>query len=168
MREFVQTLQDAFPLLKNHPILMARLTLLLIVIVPLFWVKGWRKKACQNLHMKVCSRIFATNRWLRVYQEGNDMGEWKYYTSEVDGWGREGDDMIWTLVRWPSLRPIDTFRVHAAVGMLNGVYDSEVLLQARWGIVHNPDNFIGGVPARGVRSWLRRATERILRVLVAI
>jgi hypothetical protein len=168
MKDLIQTFQDAFPLLKNHPILMARLTLLLIVCASLFWAKGWRKEACRSMHARLCEKIFATNRWLRVYQGGNDMAEWKYYTSEVDGSGKNGDAMIWTLVDWPSLKPKDSFRVHGAVGMLSGVYDSQNLLKARWGIVHDPDNFFGPVPARGIRSLLRRAAAKVLWALASI
>jgi hypothetical protein len=168
MKDLIQTLQDAFPPLKNHPILMARLTLLLIVLVWLFWFKGWRKKACRSLHSRLCEKIFSTSRWLRVYQEGSDMAQWKYYTSEVDGTGKNGDDMIWTLVHWPSLKPKDSFRVHGAVGMLSGVYDSRALLKARWGIVHDPDSFFGPVPARGLKSLLRRAAAKVMGALASI
>ena len=166
MKDFFQTLQDSFPILRNHPVLMARLMLAAIVIAALYFAKGMRKRVCHPLHSRLCDRIFATSRWLRVYQDSNDMGEWKYYTSEVTGKGNTGDDIIWTLVHWPSLNPKDSFRVHGAVGMVDGIRDSQAKLYARWQIVHDPDGmFIGPVPARGLRSKLRRAAAKVLYVL---
>lgn len=169
MKDFFQALQDAFPVLRNHPILMARLTLATMVLVGLYLAKGPRKRLCQPLHSRLCGRIFATSRWLRVYQNSNDMAEWKYYTSEVTGKGNTGDDMIWTLVHWPSLKPKDSFRMHGVVGMVEGIRESQAKLFARWQIVHDPDSaFIGAVPARGLRSKLRRASAKALQILGSI
>lgn len=166
MKEFFQALQDAFPALRNHPVLMARLTLSAVVLGGLYFAKGPRKKLFQPLHSQLCDRIFATSRWLYVYQNSNDMDEWKYYTSEVTSKGNAGDDVIWTLVHWPSLKPKDSFRIHGGVGMVDGVHESQAKLFARWQIVHDPDMpFIGPVPARGLRSRVRRVSAKILQVL---
>jgi hypothetical protein len=168
MNDFIQFLKDAFPPLKGHPVGVARVAVVIIILTVLYAAKGLRKRVCLPMHEKLCMKIFATNRYLRVYQEGDDMDQWKYYTSEVDGWGRDGDDMIWTLVHWPSLRPKDSFRVHGAVGKLSGVQDSRATLYSRWGIVHDPNNFFGPVPARGIRSLLRRAAAKVLFRLATI
>lgn len=83
--------------------------------------------------------------------------------------GHSGDDIIWTLVDWPSLKPKDSFRVHGAVGMVDGIYESQAKLYSRWQIVHDPDGaFIGAVPARGLRSLLRRGAAKVLWVLASI
>jgi hypothetical protein len=166
MKDFFQALQDAFPVLRNHPVLMARLTLAAIVLAALYLAKNMRKRLCHPLRSRLYDRIFATSRWLRVYRNSNDMAEWKYYTSETTGSGHSGDDIIWTLVHWPSLKPKDSFRVHGAVGMVEGIRDSQAKLLARWQIVHDPDGlFIGPVPARGLRSALRRAAAEVLHLL---
>jgi hypothetical protein len=165
MKEFFQTLQDAFPLLKTHPVLMARLLLAACVFAAIWAARGWRKKLFGPLGTKLYSRIAVTNRWLYVYQDGDSINGWKYYTSEATGKADTGDDIIWTLVRWPSLRPIDSFRMSGAVGMPNALHESTVKLGARWKIVHNPDTPVGPVPARGLRSKLRRVCARVLLAL---
>jgi hypothetical protein len=169
MKELFQTLQDAFPVLRSHPLLMARLFLLALLLVGLYSAKGARKKICGPLFSKLCARIFVTSRWLYVYQDSNMVNDWKYYTSEVTGKGEVGDDVIWTLVRWPSLKPKDSFRVSGAVGMVNGIHESQAKLQARWKIAHDPDSFsVGPVPARGLISRLRRASAKMLQFLGAV
>jgi hypothetical protein len=162
MKDFFQTLQDAFPVLKTHPLLMARLLLAAIIIGAIWAAKGWRKKIFGPLCSKMYGKIGVTDRWLFVYQNGDLINGWKYYTSEVTGRGDTGDDMIWTLVRWPSLKPIDSFRMAGAVGMENALHESTVKLEARWKIIHNPDTSIGAVPARGLLSKLRRVCARVL------
>ena len=139
MKEFFQTLQDAFPILQNHPVIMARLVLFLMFLVGFYSAKGLRKKVCQRLCSELCDQIFATSRWLFVYQKSREVDHWKYYTSETTGKGHAGDDIIWTLVRWPSLKPEDSFRISGAVGMVDGIHESEAKLQARWKIAHDPD-----------------------------
>jgi hypothetical protein len=167
MKEFFQALQDAFPVLRNHPILMARLFLLLVLLVGLYSAKGLRNKICWPLLSKLCTRIAATNRWLYVYHAGNLVNDWKYYTSETTG--KVGDDIIWTLVHWPSLKPKDSFKVSGAVGMVSGIHESQAKLQARWNIAHDPDSPpIGPVPARGLVSKLRRAAAKMLHFLGAV
>jgi hypothetical protein len=168
MNDFFNFLKEAIPPLKNDPVLLARIAVIVIILGLLYAAKSLRRRVCVPLHDRLCKKIFATNRSLRVYQESNNMDEWKYYTSEVDGWGRDGDDMIWTLVHWPSLRPIDSFRAHGAVGKLSGVEDSRTTLYQRWRIIHDPNNFFGQVPARGLRSLLRRATVKVLRALASM
>ncbi len=166
MKDFFQALQEAFPGLRTHPVLMARITLVAMAVVALYFAKDMRKSLFHPLHSKLCDRIFATSRWLRVYQNSNDMADWKYYTSEVTGSGNTGDDLIWTLVSWPSLKPKDSFRIHGAVGTVDAIHDSQVKLLARWQIVHDPDGmFIGPVPARGLRSLFRRTAAKVFRVL---
>ena len=168
MRDFFQALQDAFPSLRNHGILMARLTIAGIGVVALYMAKGLRRRVFLPLGSRLHERIFATNRWLRVYQVSNDMAQWKYYTSEVTGRGQTGDDIVWSLVHWPSLRPKDSFRVHGAVGMVEGIRESQAKLHARWQIVHDPDGaFIGPGPARGLRSAMRRIGAKICEILGA-
>jgi hypothetical protein len=167
MKDFIQALQEAFPILKNHPTLLARLTVAVMILVALYLAKDIRKKLFHPLHSRLCDRIFTTSRWLRVYQESNNMDEWKYYTSEVTG-GKTGDDMIWTLVHWPSLRPKDRFVLHGVVGMVAAMHQSQAKLHARWQIVYNPDTpFIGALPARGLRSMARRAAARVCYLLGA-
>jgi hypothetical protein len=169
MNDFFQTLKDAFPILRNHPVLMARIALIAIILVGLYAAKGLRKRFCLPLYSKLCDKIFSTNRWLRVYQRGSDMGNWRYYTSEVTGKGHAGDDIIWTLVHWPSLKPKDSFKVVGAVGMVDGIYESQAKLLSRWEIMHDPDGpFIGGLPARGLKSLLRRAAAKVLWALASI
>jgi len=91
------------------------------------------------------------------------VNDWKYYTSETTGKGEMGDDVIWTLVTWPSLKPEDTFTVPRAVGMIDGITESQAILKGRWNIVHDPDSLgVGFVPARGAVSKLRRAAAKIL------
>jgi hypothetical protein len=168
MSDFFEFLKEAFPFLKNHPAVVAKIAVVVILLGLIYAAKDLRKRICLPPHSKLSVKIVATDRWLRVYQKGNDMAQWKYYTSEVVGWGRDGDDMIWTLVRWPSLRPIDSFRVHGAVGKLSGVEDSRSTLYHRWEIVHDPYNVFGPVPARGLRSLLRRAAVKVLWALATI
>ncbi|HXA76352.1 MAG TPA: hypothetical protein VNV41_04405 [Candidatus Acidoferrales bacterium] len=168
MNDFFNFLKEAFPPLKNHPVGVARIAVFIILLSLLYAAKDLRKRICLPLHSKLSKKIVATYRWLRVYQEGDDVTKWKYYTSEVVGWGRDGDDIIWTLVRWPSLRPKDTFRVHGAVGKLSGVEESRTTLYQRWEIVHDPNNVFGPVPARGLRSLLRRAAAKVLLAVASV
>jgi hypothetical protein len=166
MKEFLQWLQDVFPLLRNHPRVMLSVPIFLSLMVALYRAKGMRKRICAPLCSRLCDRIFATSRWLYVYQDSQIVDDWKYYTSEVTGKGRVGDDIIWTLVSWPSLKPKDSFRVPGAVGMVNGIHDSQAKLKGRWNITHNPDSrSIGFVHARGMRSKLRRASANVLKIL---
>jgi hypothetical protein len=111
MKDFFQALQDAFPVLKNHPVGTARVLLVLLLLVAAYTAKGLRKRVCRPLLSKLCDKIFATSRWLYIYQESQIVDHWKYYTSEVIGKGDVGDDMVWTLVSWPDLKPKDSFRL---------------------------------------------------------
>ena len=167
MKEFFQALQDAFPVLKNHPVAIARILVVLLLLVGWYKTKGLRKNVCQALLSKLEYKIFATSRWLYVYQGSQLINDWKYYTSE--GKGNVGDDMIWTLVSWPDLKPKDSFRLVGVVGMVNAVHESIAKLHGRWKIVHDPDReAIGLVPARGLRSVLRRASFKFLQILASI
>jgi len=107
-------------------------------------------------------RVAVTNRWPFVFHTGNLTNDWKYYTSETTGNGDLGDDIIWTLVSWPSLKPMDSFKLAGAVGMDHAPHESSVKLEGRWKIVHDPYASIGPVPARGVISKLRRMCARVL------
>lgn len=166
MKDLFQALQDAFPVLKNHPVAMARLLLILLLLVAGYSAKGLRKRVCRPLLSKLYQKIFATSRWLYVYQDSQVVNDWKYYTSEVTGKGDVGDDMIWTLVSWPDLKPKDSFTLTGVVGMVNAIHESRAKLLGRWNIVHDPDHqSIGPVPARGLRSKLRRACVKGLQLL---
>jgi hypothetical protein len=165
MKDFFQALQDAFPVLKTHPVLTARLLLAAIIIGAVWAAKGWRKKIFGPPCSKMYGRIAMTNRWLFVYRSGDLTNNWKYYTSEVSGKGDTGDDIIWSLVRWPSLKPIDSFKLVGVVGMDHALHESTVKLEGRWRIVHYPYTSVGPVPARGLLSKLRRACARVLLAL---
>jgi len=167
MKEFFQALQDAFPVLKNHPVATARVLLVLLILMAVYAAKGWRKRVCESLMSKLHERIFTTNRWLYVYQDSQMVDEWKYYTSE--GGGNVGDDMVWTLVSWPDLRPKDSFTLVGVIGMIDAVRESRAKLLGRWKIVHDPDRHpIGMVPARGLGSKLRCASAKALHKLGSI
>jgi hypothetical protein len=169
MKDFVQALQDAFPILRSHPVLMARLFLFMLLLAGLYVAKKPRARVCKLMVSRLVERIASTTRFLYVYRDSNVTNDWKYYTSEVVGKGQLGDDIIWTLVGWPSLRPKDSFRVAGAVGMVDGILESQAKLEGRWNIIHNPDlPPIGPVPARGVRSRLRRVAARLLHILGSI
>jgi hypothetical protein len=168
MKEFLQMLKDAFPFVATHPVLFARFALLALLLVGLYRAKELRKRICEPVRAKLWNRIIFTNRWLFVYRDPLSLDDWKYYTSESTGKGAAGDDVVWTLVHWPSLRPQDTFTVPGAVGLLDGVHQSEARLRARWKIEHHPDRFIGSVPARGLMSKLRRASAKALEILASI
>jgi hypothetical protein len=168
MTEFFQALKDAFPPLAHHPVLMARLLVLLIVLVAVYSAKSLRKRICMPLSSKLYGQIFVTSRWLYVYQISQTVNDWKYYTSETTG-GKHGDDIIWTLVLWPSLKRKDSFTVQGAVGMLEAINKSQAILDGRWHIVHDPDKpSIGPIPARGLASMLRRIAAKTLYFLATI
>jgi len=169
MKEIFQTLQDAFPVLKNHPVAMARILLVLLILGACYGAKGLRKKLFGTLCSKLYNKIFVTSRWLYVYQDSQLVNDWKYYTSEVTGTGNTGDDVVWTLVRWPSLNPTDSFRVSGGVGMVDAIHESQAKLQGRWHIIHDPDRQpIGPVPARGLKSKLRRVCAKVFQTLGSI
>jgi hypothetical protein len=165
MKDFFQTLQDAFPVLKNHPVAMARFLLLALIFAATYAAKGLRKRIFGPLCSKLYHRIAVTTRWLYVSRNGNMVDDWKYYTSEVTGKGNTGDDIIWSLVRWPSLKPIDSFTMAGIVGMESALHESTVKLEARWKVIHDPDLPVGPVPALGLMSRLRRICARVLLAL---
>jgi hypothetical protein len=168
MKEFLQTLQEAFPPLAHHPVLMARILLLLLVVGTVYGAKSLRKRICMPLSSRLFAQIFITSRWLYVYQTSLTVNDWQYYTSETTG-GKHGDDIIWTLVRWPSMRRKDSFRISEAVGMLEAIDKSQAILLGRWHIVHDPDSQpIGTLPARGLVSKLRCAAAKGLYILAMI
>jgi hypothetical protein len=169
MKDFFQALQDAFPVLKNHPVGMGRLLLVVLILVMVYSAKGLRRRICQPLLSKLNEKIFATNRWLYVYQNSQTINGWKYYTSEATGKRNTGDDIVWTLVSWPKLKPKDSFTLSGLVGMVAAVYESQAKLLGRWNIIHDPDRQpIGPVPARGVISKLRRACARVLQIVATL
>jgi hypothetical protein len=168
MKEFFQALQDAFPFLKDHPVAMARILLALAVFIPLYSAKGVRQRMCKPLLLKLSNKMFARTRWLYVYRNSDLLNDWKYYTSEVTGTGNTGDDLIWTLVSWPDLKPIDSFRLVGVVGMVDALHESQAKLQGRWSIVHDPDHFVGPVPARGLRSLSRQFSAKAVKFLGSI
>jgi hypothetical protein len=134
--------------------------------------RSLRARICGPLLRRVCDRIALTNRELYVYRGGMQAdgsqltSDWKYYTSEVTGTGSTGDDMVWTLVSWPGLKPKDSFTMHGVVGMVAALHDSRVKLLGRWGIVHDPELYsVGPVPALGMRSMLRSAAAKVLKAI---
>jgi hypothetical protein len=162
-------LQDAFPFLRDHPRLTVRAFIFLVVLVVLYRAKGLRSRICEPLGSKLEQRIFNTSRWLYVHQDGQTVNDWKYYTVETTKKANAGDDIIWKLVRWPSLRTRDSFIISGAVGMVSAVHESQSKLLARWDILHDPDSpAIGVVPALGMRSKLRRALAKLLRFIGSI
>ena len=166
MKDIFQTIQDAFPFLRNHPIAMARILLVFLILAIFYSAKSWRHKTFRPVCYRLHSKIFKTSRWLYVYQDSQLVNDWKYYTSEVTGKGNAGDDVIWTLVKWPSLKPIDSFRIAGGVGMVSGIHESRTKLKARWQITHDPDRpSIGMVPARGIMGKLRRFLALVLGML---
>ncbi|HEV2380549.1 MAG TPA: hypothetical protein VG206_12235 [Terriglobia bacterium] len=169
MKDFFEALKDAFPVLKNHPVATARLLVVLLVLVAVYSARGLRNRICHPLSSKLFFRIFTTSRWLYVYQDSQAVNDWKYYTSESTGNGDTGDDIVWTLVSWPNLKPKDSFRLSGVVGMVEAIQESRAKLLGRWNIVHDPDRPpIGPVPARGLRSKLRRASAKALQALGSI
>ena len=166
MKDIFETLKDAFPVLKNHPVAMARLLLILLALFAVYSARGLRRRLCRPLLSKLCVKIFVTSRWVYVYQDSQIVDDWKYYTSEATGDGRTGDDIVWALVSWPGLKPKDSFTLKGLVGMVGAVHESQAKLLGRWNIVHDPDRQpIGLVPARGLRSMLRRASAKLLQFL---
>jgi hypothetical protein len=169
MNEFVNFLREAFPPLKDHPVLVARIAVVLIALGVVYAAKSLRKRICLSLHSRLTERIKCTTRLLCVFVNPDDITDRTFYTSEVLGTGKDGDDMVWTLVHWPSLRPTrDFFRVHAALGSLSAWEETKGILNRRWKIVHSPDSFIGPLPAHGLRSLIRRATAKVLWALASI
>lgn len=167
MKEFWQTLQDAFPVLKTHPVLMARIFLAVLAVGAIYAAKGWRKKVFGSLHSRVYRKVIDGQRWLYVYQPSMLINDWKYYTSETTG--GTGDDIIWTLVHWPSFKPIDSFRIAGAVGMLSAIHEAQAKLEGRWQIIHDPDQpLIGAIHAHGLRNKLRRACASVLLFLARV
>jgi hypothetical protein len=140
MKEIFQTLQDAFPVLKNHPVAIARIMLALLILGLVYGAKRVRQRICKPPLSNLCEKIFVTNRWLYVYRNSNSMNDWKYYTSEATGNGNTGDDMVWTLVTWPDLKPKDSFRLAGVVGMVEAIHESQAKLFGRWQIVHDPES----------------------------
>jgi hypothetical protein len=169
MKDFFETLKDAFPVLKDHPVGVARVVVVLLLLVAVYGAKGLRRRVCQALLSKLCYKIARTSRLLYVYQDSQVVGDWRYYTSETTGTGRTGDDIVWTLVSWPTLRPEDCFTLPGVVGMVSAIHESQARLLGRWKIVHDPDRLpVGLVPARGLRSKLRRASAKALQFLGSI
>jgi hypothetical protein len=164
MKEFFQALQDAFPVLKNHPIALARIFFAVLVLGSAYKAKDTRQRICKPLLSKLSNKIFGTTRWVYVYRDSNVMDNWKYYTSEGRG-GKLGDDVVWTLVSWPDLKPKDSFRLVGVVGMVSAFHEAEAKLLGRWKIVHNLDGLIGAVPARGLRSKLRFCSAKAVKFL---
>ena len=168
MKEFWQALQDAFPVLKTHPVLMARIFLAVLVLGAIYAAKGWRKQVFSSLHSRVYRKVVGKQRWLYVYRPSMLVNDWKYYASETTG-GRTGDDIIWTLVHWPSFKPIDSFRIAGAVGMLTAIHEAQAKLEGRWQIIHDSDQpTIGPIQAHGLRSRLRRACASALLFLARV
>jgi len=167
MKEFWQALQDAFPVLKSHPVLMARIFFALLILGGLYTAKGWRKRAFGFLHSKMYRKVINGQRWLYVYRPSSMLNDWKYYTSESTG-GRTGDDIIWTLVHWPSFKPIDSFRITGAVGMIVAIHEAQAKLEGRRQIIHDADQqILGSIHAHGLRSRLRRACASVLLFLAS-
>lgn len=169
MTDFVQTLKDAFPLLGSHSALVARLALLIAAVGFVYSQKKLRARICNPLASKLFQQIFVTNRWLYVHQNSQIVNDWQYYTSEVVGKGHFGDAIVWTLVHWPSMRRKDSFTISEAIGTVEAIDRSQLILSGRWHIVHNPDSQpIGMLPARGLVSKLRRVAARTLHIIGTI
>lgn len=169
MKDFFQLLRDWFPLLKSHPQVVLAISVSAAALIALYKAKDLRSRIFKPVHSKLCHKNFARQRWLFVSKRSCTVDAWKYYTSEVTGSGNIGDDIIWTLVSWPSLKPIDHFVIHGAVGMESALQESQVKLEARWQIDHDPDGLgVGFIPARGIISKLRRAAEKLVHMLWSI
>jgi hypothetical protein len=165
MNDFLQTLKDAFPVLKSHPVAMTRLVLIVSALITAYKLKELRKRICDPLLTRLNQRIDNTRRWLYVYHVSRY--DQKYYTSGTTGNGDTGDDMVWTLVSWPDLKPKDVFVLSGAVGMVNAMHESQIKLRGRWDIVYNADcKPIGPLPARGLKGKLRRICAKVLQLLV--
>src|SRR5262249_21765929 len=142
MKDFFQTLKEAFPVLQNHPLAMARIAFIVLIFLGLYSARGPRQRICRSLISRLSNRTGTRNRWLYVSRVSVVLDNWKYYTSESTG-GRTGDDIIWTLVTWPGLKPRDSFRLPGVVGMVQAFEESQAKLQGRWSIVHDIDNLVG-------------------------
>jgi hypothetical protein len=71
-------LQNAFPVLKNHPVAMARSLVALLAISAIYSAKSWRKKFLGALCSKLYSQIARRQRWVYVYQGSAWVNDWKY------------------------------------------------------------------------------------------
>jgi len=131
--------------------------------IPNFYQYGKRLHVDVSPEGKHRAVIYLT-RWIYVYRDSDVMDNWKYYTSEGRG-GKLGDDVVWTLVSWPDLKPKDSFRLVGVVGMVSAFHEAEAKLLGRWKIVHNLDDLIGVVPARGLRSKLRLWSAKAVKLL---
>jgi hypothetical protein len=169
MKDFFQLLQDWIPFLKSHPHASLAISVSVAALVGLYKGRDLRSRIFKPLHSKLCRKNFARQRWLFVSKPSRTISDWKYYTSEVTGTGNTGDDIVWTLVSWPSLKPIDRFVMQGAVGMERALQESQVKLEARWQIDHDPDGLgVGFVSGRGIRNKLRRAAERAAQLLWSV
>ena len=165
MKDIDDLFKSAFPWLGRHPQLTAFLILVFAGLSALPWLlrmsKTIRKRLFLNTSSRLIESIDITSRWLYVYKPSRTVNDWKYYTSETSG-GKHGDDIIWRMVDWPKFKPKDTLVLHGVVGTVQALEDSQSKLEARWGILHDPEtSVIGMLPARGVRSRLRRITARV-------
>jgi hypothetical protein len=168
MKDLLDNLKEVWPIIGRHPRFTAALSLCLFA---LFWLYRSRKtwaQICRSWSTDLYDKASVKSRWVFVDRSPQITNEWKYYTSETTGLGEVGDDIIWTLVSWPRLKPLKSFRIHGAVGMERALQESQTKLDGRWGIVHDPYSSIGPVPASGLASMLRRTAARCLMLIGSI
>jgi len=168
MKDIMDVILKAFPALAPHEVAVARVTLVLLVLGGFYVLAKPRRWIFTSIAKYLNERIDVTNRALFVSRglSGRTSG-WKHYTFETEG--RPGDDIVWTLVKWPSCRPTsDSFIVRGGYGELNAFYTSKNLLYARWQVVFEPTECVGLLPARGLFSVLRRVGAPVCAWLARI
>jgi hypothetical protein len=164
MKDAFDLLKEIFPWAANHQRAALTGVLIVAIFIALYRAKG-RKAFCLGLGRQWTERNTERSRFLYVCKPSNLVNDWRYYTSESAGRALPGDDIIWTLVRWPSMKSEDSVTIHGAVANPDSFAMSTQTLEARWRIVHDVDNVVGILPAVGLMSKLRKAAARVLFVL---
>jgi hypothetical protein len=161
MKDAFDLLKEMVPWASNHPRYTLAVVLIAAVMVLLYRAEG-RKVFCRRLFQRLTVQNLDRSRFLYVCKHPDLDFDWRYYTSENTGRGLPGDDIIWTLVRWPSMKPEDSMTIHGAVADPDSFVTSTEKLEARWGIIHDVDNVVGLLPAVGLMSKLRDVAARVL------
>jgi hypothetical protein len=168
MKDLIDNLKEVWPIVGRHPQFTAAVSLSLCALVWLYRSRKTWAGICHSWSTYLYDKASVTSRWVFIYRSSQVTNEWKYYTSETTGLGEIGDDIIWTLVSWPKLKPLKSFRIYGAVGMESALQESQTKLNGRWGIVHDPYSTIGPVPATGLVSMFRRTAARLLMLIGSI
>jgi hypothetical protein len=174
MRDFFEALKETFPRLAHHPRLMGAGLLSLFIFIAIFKTKKHWSTVFLSWANELCIHDSVKGRWVFIDRKCSGLSnDWKYYTSHTTGFGETGDDLIWTLVSWPSLKPLkpimrNSFRMQGAIGMASTNSESRAKLMGRWGINHDPYSTIGFIPAPGVVGGLRRLSVSLLLTAVSI